>query len=79
MRNEITELSSKLERLRFGICRDCFDSDFGVRYVRRVEWSGKSVQTPKYLNPERNNRVFVRLRFAICNDSVDTEISVRYV
>jgi hypothetical protein len=29
--------------LLFGICRDCFDADFGVRYVRRVEWSGKSV------------------------------------
>jgi hypothetical protein len=22
---------------------DCFDAEIGVRYVRRVEWSGKSV------------------------------------
>jgi hypothetical protein len=29
--------------LRFAMCRDCFDAEIGVRYVRRVEWSGKSV------------------------------------
>jgi hypothetical protein len=39
-----------------------------VRYVRRVEWSGKSVQTPKYLNQERNNRVFVEIcKIAFCD------------
>jgi hypothetical protein len=39
-RKEITEFSSKFERFRFAICRDCFDTKIGVRYVRRVEWSG---------------------------------------
>jgi hypothetical protein len=82
IRYDRTEYLSKIERWRFAICSDCFDAEIGVRYVRRVERSGKSVQTPKYLNPERNNRVsskFVRLRFAICRDSVDAEIGVRYV
>jgi hypothetical protein len=41
--NEITEFSSKFESLRFVICRDCFDTEIGVRTVLRVEWSGKSV------------------------------------
>jgi hypothetical protein len=41
--NEITEFSSKLERLHFAICRDCFDAEIGVHYVRSIEWSGKSV------------------------------------
>jgi hypothetical protein len=41
--NEITESSPKFERLRFAICRDCFDTEIGVGYVRRVESSGKSV------------------------------------
>jgi hypothetical protein len=49
MRNEITESSPKIETLRFAICRDCFDTAIGVRYVRRVEWSEKSVKTPRYL------------------------------
>jgi hypothetical protein len=61
MRYEMTELSSKLERLRFGIYRYCYDSEIGVRYVRRVEWSGMCVETPKYLHLERNNRVFVEI------------------
>jgi hypothetical protein len=43
VRNEITEFSSEFERLRFAICRDCSDAEIGVRYFRRVEWSGKSV------------------------------------
>jgi hypothetical protein len=43
IRNEITEFSPKFESLRFAICRDCFDAEIEVRYVRRVEWSGKSV------------------------------------
>jgi hypothetical protein len=43
IRNEITELSPTFESLRFAICRDCFDAEFGVRYVRRVECGGKSV------------------------------------
>jgi hypothetical protein len=61
VRIEITEFSSKFERLRFAICRDCFVAEFGVRYFRRVEWSGKSVLTPKYLNQDRKNRVFVEI------------------
>jgi hypothetical protein len=28
--------------LPFAICRDCFDTEIGMQYVRRVEWSGKS-------------------------------------
>jgi hypothetical protein len=43
IRNEVTEFSPKFESLRFAICRDCFDAEIAVRYVRRVEWSGKSV------------------------------------
>jgi hypothetical protein len=43
IRNEITTFSSKFESLRFAICGDCFDTKVGVRYVRRVEWSRKSV------------------------------------
>jgi hypothetical protein len=61
MRNEITEFSSKSERLRFAICRDSFDAEIGVRYVRRVEWSGMSVETPKYFHLKRNNRVLVEI------------------
>jgi hypothetical protein len=37
IRNEITEFSSKFERLRFAICRNCFDAEIGVPYVRRVK------------------------------------------
>jgi hypothetical protein len=40
---EITEFSSKFERLRFAICRDCFDAEIDVHYIRLVEWSGESV------------------------------------
>jgi hypothetical protein len=29
--------------LSFAICRDCFDAEIAVRYVRRVEWSEKTV------------------------------------
>jgi hypothetical protein len=43
IRNEITGFSSKLESLRFAICTYCFDNEIGVRYFRRVEWSGKGV------------------------------------
>jgi hypothetical protein len=43
IRNEITEFSSKFERLRFEICRACFDTEIDMHYIRRVEWSGKSV------------------------------------
>jgi hypothetical protein len=38
--------------LRFAICTDCFDTEIGMRYVWRVEWSGKSVYTPRYRNQE---------------------------
>jgi hypothetical protein len=54
----MTDLSSKFESLHFAIFRDCFDPEIGLRYIRRVDWSGKSVQTPKDLNQERNNIVF---------------------
>jgi hypothetical protein len=43
IRNELSQFSSKCESLRFAICRDCLDPEIGVRYFRRVEWSGKSV------------------------------------
>jgi hypothetical protein len=43
IRNEITEFWSKFVRLHFGIYRYRFDAEIDVRYVRRVEWSGKSV------------------------------------
>jgi hypothetical protein len=43
IRSEISEFSLKFEILRFGICGDCLDAEIGVRYVRRVEWSGMSV------------------------------------
>jgi hypothetical protein len=43
IRKEICEFSSKFDCLRFAICREGFDTEIGVRYVRRVEWSGKSV------------------------------------
>jgi hypothetical protein len=43
IRHEITELSPKFETFRFAISRDSLDTEIGVRYVRRVEWSGKSV------------------------------------
>jgi hypothetical protein len=43
IRNEITEFSSKSEGLLFGIYRYRFDAEIGVRYARRVEWSGRSV------------------------------------
>jgi hypothetical protein len=56
--NEITEISSKFESLRFGIYRDCFETEIGVGYVRRVECIGKTVKTPRYHNQDRNNRVF---------------------
>jgi hypothetical protein len=43
IRNEITEFSLKFECMRFAVCRDCFNTEIGVRYVRSEEWSGKSV------------------------------------
>jgi hypothetical protein len=43
IRNEITEFSPKFESFSFAIGRYCFDAEIGMRYVRRVEWSGKSV------------------------------------
>jgi hypothetical protein len=36
-------LLSDCVRLRFAICRYSVDAEIGVRYVRRVEWRGKSV------------------------------------
>jgi hypothetical protein len=41
--SKTTEFSSKFERLRFAICKDCFDTEIDMQYVRRVEWSGKRV------------------------------------
>jgi hypothetical protein len=43
IRNEIKVFSSKFERLRFAICRDCFEAEIDMQYVGRVEWRGKSV------------------------------------
>jgi hypothetical protein len=43
IRNEITELSPKFKTVRFAIYRDSFDAKIVVRYVLRVEWSGKTV------------------------------------
>jgi hypothetical protein len=43
IRNEITEFSPKFETVRFEFYRDSFDAKIVVRYVRRVEWCGKSV------------------------------------
>jgi hypothetical protein len=61
IRNEITEFSPKFDCLRFAIYRDCFDTEIGVRYVRRVEWIGKTVKTPRYRNEDRSNRVFTEI------------------
>jgi hypothetical protein len=41
--DEITEFSPKYESLRFAICKDRIDAEIAVRYVRRGEWSGKTV------------------------------------
>jgi hypothetical protein len=68
IRNEITEFSTKFESFSYAICRECFDAEIAVLYVRRVEWSRKSVQTLKYLNQERNNRFFNEIRkFQLCD------------
>jgi hypothetical protein len=68
IRNEINEFSPKFESLRFGIYSDCFDTEIGVGYVQLVEWSGKDVKTLKYINQERNNRVFAEIcKFAFCD------------
>jgi hypothetical protein len=68
IRNEITEFSTKIENLRFAICTECSDTEIGVRNVRCVEWNGRSVYTPRYLNQERNNRVLGEiLKFAFCD------------
>jgi hypothetical protein len=42
IRKEISEFSSKFDSLRLAICREDFDTEIGVRYIRRVEWSGKT-------------------------------------
>jgi hypothetical protein len=82
IQNEITEFASKYERLRFAIFRDSFDAEIGVRYVRRVEWSRRSVRCR---NISIRNEItqlsskFERLGFAICRDSVDAEICVHYL
>jgi hypothetical protein len=68
MRNKLTEYSSKFERLRIAICRDCFDAEVDDRHARPVEWSVMSVETPKYHSRERNKRVFVEtLMIAFCD------------
>jgi hypothetical protein len=43
IRNEMSEFFSKFERFLFAICRAGSDVETVARYVRRVEWSGKSV------------------------------------
>jgi hypothetical protein len=59
--NEIREFSSKLERLRFVIFRDCFGAEIVDRHARRVEWRGMNVKTPICISLERNYRVFVEI------------------
>jgi hypothetical protein len=54
-------MSSKFESLSFASSRECVDPEIGVRHVRRVERSGKTFYTPKYLNQERNSKVFVEM------------------
>jgi translation initiation factor 2 beta subunit (eIF-2beta)/eIF-5 len=61
IRNEITDFFEIEERLSFASCWACFEDEIGVHCVRRLEWSVKSVKTPKYLNQERNNS-FLRNR-----------------
>jgi hypothetical protein len=58
IRNEISQYWSKFECLRFAISREYFYTEIGLRYFRRVEWSGNTFYTPRYLNQERNNRVY---------------------
>jgi hypothetical protein len=58
IRIEVTEFSSKFESLRFAICSICFDAEITVRYVKLVEWIGKTVKKPRYYNQDRSNRVF---------------------
>jgi hypothetical protein len=70
IKTELTEFSSKFERLRFAICRDCLGAEIVVRYFQRVEWSGMGVQSPNYLNQERiysfrRNLKDCVLRFAV--------------
>jgi hypothetical protein len=42
----MTEISWKFERLRFAICSACFVAQVDMHYIRRVEWSRKSVYMP---------------------------------
>jgi hypothetical protein len=61
IRNEITDFPSKCDSLHLAICREYFDTEIGVVYIRCVEWSEKTVYTTKYLNQERYMRVFVEI------------------
>jgi hypothetical protein len=55
------------EKLGFASRRARFDAEIGVHCVRRIEYSGRSDKTPKYLNQERNNSFRRnRRRIAFC-------------
>jgi hypothetical protein len=81
IRKEITKMSSKFESLCFEICSDCLDTEIGVRYVRRVEWSGKAFNRRDISIMNEITEFSSKcesLRFAFCRDCLDTEIGVRY-
>jgi hypothetical protein len=42
----MTVISSKFERLRFAICRNCFEAEIDMHYIGHVECSGRSVESP---------------------------------
>jgi hypothetical protein len=55
IKNEITDFVEIEERLSLVSYRACFDGEIGMTCFWRVNWSGKSGKTTKYLNQERNN------------------------
>jgi hypothetical protein len=78
----MTEFSSKFERLRLAICRDCFDAKIGLRYVQHVEWNKRAFKLRNISIRKEITKFsskFERLRCAICRDCIDAEIDVRYV
>jgi hypothetical protein len=53
--NEKTVFVESEEKLGFASRMACFDAEIGVHCVRRIEYSGRGVKMPKYLNQVRNN------------------------
>jgi hypothetical protein len=66
--------------MRFAICRDCFDAEIDMQYVRRANGVERAL---KRQNISIRNEIaefsstFERLRFAICRDCFDTEIDMQ--